>query len=225
MEPDAPSPGLPSKPAKTGDEADVLAGSAVTPSHADLDRLDEPELARDLRRLAAGEAGAFDAVVRKVYPHLEAIARSQMRRHRRSPTLETGVLISETYLKMQRQRPVRWRNWRHFFAVTSQAMSQVLVDKARRRNAEKRGGGEPRDSIDDYGEEWFVLAENRDDLLALGEALERLGEIDPRMRQLVEMRFFGGLGESEIAATLEISERTVQRLWRRAKAWLREELA
>ena len=208
---------------EAGDASVGLAGPAS--GHKDLDLLGEPELAQDLRRLAAGEAGAFDEVVGKVYPHLEAIARSQMRRHRRSPTLETGVLISETYLKMQRQRPVRWRNWRHFFAVTSQAMSQVLVDKARRRNAEKRGGGEPRDSIDDYGEEWFVLAENRDDLLALGEALERLGEIDPRMRQLVEMRFFGGLGESEIAATLEISERTVQRLWRRAKAWLREELA
>ena len=183
-------------------------------------RLDD--VTRELRRLADGESQAFQEVVSMVYRQLEELARSHLRRHKSSLSLDTRGLVHETYLKMLNQRQLDWQNRRHFFAVTSQAMRQVLVDHARRRNAAKRGSGQEAEPLEE--ERLLVSSDDCLEILRLDEALKHLAEINQDLHQLVEYRFFGGLKEPEIAEALGVSERTVQRMWKRARAWLRQEL-
>lgn len=191
----------------------------------DLEPRQLDDLTAQLQRFADGDAKAFDALIPRVYEHLERIAQSQLRHHQRGLTVETCVLVHETYLKLLGQRQLDFENRQHFFAISALAMRQVLVDHARRRVAAKRGGGVEAVPLDEgVGDALLVSASECDDILALDQALERLDGLDPRLRQVVEMRYFGGLGEREIARVLDVTERTVQRLWRRARAWLRESL-
>ena len=183
-------------------------------------RLDD--VTRHLRRLAEGESHAFEQVVSLVYRQLEELARSNLRRHRASPSLDTRSLVHETYLKMLNQRQLDWQNRRHFFAVTSHAMRQILVDHARRRNAAKRGSGQEAEELDEH--RLLVSDDDSDDILQLDEALKQLAEIHEDLHQLVELKFFGGLTEPELAEALDVSERTVQRMWKRARAWLKVEI-
>ncbi len=156
-----------------------------------------------------------------VYDELCQVARGHLRYEHRDHTLNTGGLVHEAYLKLVKIDRIRWQNRAHFLALAAQAMRNILVNYAVRRKAQKRGGDQQRVSLDDIE----VLSEAQaDELLALDEALKRLGGLDARWSRVVESRFFGGLSIKETAVVLNISEATVVRDWTRARAWLNREL-
>jgi RNA polymerase sigma factor (TIGR02999 family) len=170
----------------------------------------------------AGEREAMDRLFGSVYEELRRIAHHTLRHERTGHTLGTTGLVHEAYFKLVDQNRVVWHDRAHFFGVASRAMRQILVDYARRRGAAKRGGRVHIQAL----EEGLVPAEERADaLLAVDEALTRLVAHNSALAQVVECRFFAGLTEEETAETTGASLRTVQRQWRRAKAWLYQELA
>ena len=157
-----------------------------------------------------------------VYAHLRKLAESRLRRERGDHTLQPTALVNEVYLKFGRQRDLDIQGRTHFLALSATAMRQVLVDHARQRNSIKRGGHALMLTLDESA----IMDDGRaQDLLDLHRALEKLSELDPLEGSIVEMRFFAGLTEVEIARELDISERTVRNQWSHAKAWLRRELA
>lgn len=171
---------------------------------------------------AAGDAAALDRLLPRVYDELRRIARARLSRERPDHTLAPTDLVHEAYFKLIPSSGVDWQNRAHFFAIASRAMRNVLVDHAVRRSAAKRGGGQQALTLDDgSGTDETPL----DDLIALGDALERLEQIDPRQARVVECRFFGGLSLDETAEALAISPATVSRDWTFARAWLHRELA
>jgi len=164
-----------------------------------------------------GDQGALDRLMPLVYGELRRLAQSYMRRERPDHTLQTTALIHEAYIRLIDAKNARLENRAHFFAVASRLMRQILVDFARSRNYQKRGGGAHQVSLD----ESMVIGQPRDeDLIALDEALDALAEFDERKSRVVEMRFFGGLTESETSEALKVSPETVRRDWRLAKSWL-----
>ena len=175
-----------------------------------------------LQALSGGQAEAADQLMPLVYEALEAIARNHLRKERADHTLDTSALVHEAYLKLVVQTRASWANRAHFFAIASQAMRRILINYAHKRNAAKRGGGMAAVTLNEN----LVQQEMRpEQLLALDEALDRLASFSERQAKVVEMRFFGGLKEEEIAEVLGISGPTVRRDWRFAKAWLSKELA
>ena len=174
-----------------------------------------------LKAHGRGEEGAFDQLMPMVYDDLHRIARRQLRRNQRGDTLNTTGLVHEVYLKMVDQSRASWQDRSHFFAISARAMRQIIVDYARQRLAAKRGGGQAHTGLD---ESRIAIQQQADWLVSLDQALGRLGEIDERMARIVECRFFGGLTEEETSAALEVSVRTVQRDWKRARGWLKEEM-
>ena len=169
-----------------------------------------------------GDSGAFDRLVPLVYDDLRRIARRQLSRHETDAVLDTTGLVHESYLKLVHQRHGDFEGRAHFLNVAARAMRQVIIDHARRRLADKRGGNLIRTALrtglistEEGRAEW---------LLALDAALTRLGEKSPRLARVVECRFFANLSEEETADALQISLRTAQRDWMKARAWLREEL-
>ncbi len=174
------------------------------------------ELLRAHRR---GDAEAFSKLVRLVYPDLKRLAHRQLSRLKPGDTFATTGLVHEAYLKLVDQTRADWQDHGHFLAVSARAMRQVLIDYARGRSRDKRGGGERPGTLD--GREVAVAAEV-EHLLALEQALERLAAVEPRLAQVVECRYFGGYTEEETAAALGVSTRTVERDWIRARALLRE---
>lgn len=181
-----------------------------------------PQITQLLIAHGEGQPGAFDELMPMVYEDLRRIARRQLRRNQPSHTLDTTGLVHEAYLKLVDQNKAGWRDRGHFFAISSRAMRQILVDFARRRLAAKRGGGQRPASLD---ENQIAIVEQADWLVALDDALARLAEIDERLPRIVECRFFAGLTEQETAQALDVSLRTVQRDWMRARAWLRTEMS
>ncbi|MCP3957792.1 MAG: sigma-70 family RNA polymerase sigma factor [bacterium] len=168
-----------------------------------------------------GEDGAFDRLMPMVYDDLHRIARRQLRRGRRGATLDTTGLVHEVYLKMVDQSKVSWQDRSHFFAISARAMRQIIVDYARQRLAAKRGGGQAHTGLD---ESRVAIEAQADWLVALDQALERLAALDERLARVVECRFFAGLTEEETAEAQSVSVRTVQRDWKRARGWLKEEM-
>lgn len=168
-----------------------------------------------------GQREALDQLLPLVYQELHRIAELRMRRERRDHTLNATALVHEAYIKLMDQGEMTWQNRAHFFAISSRVMRQILIDYARKHNAEKRGAGQPHTLLD--GKQ-ISLGERTDELLALDEALERLSALDERLGRVVEYRFFGGLTIEETAEVLDISAMTVKRDWRKAKAWLYREL-
>jgi RNA polymerase sigma factor (TIGR02999 family) len=167
-----------------------------------------------------GTPGAFDRLVELVYPELRDVARRQLRRDRRDgPLLDTTGLVHEAYLKLVDQSRIEARNRHHFLAVAARAMRQVIVDHARMRQASKRGAGAGHVPLDDHH---LAVEREAEHVLAINAALDRLATIDPRLLQVVECRFFAGYSEQETADALDVSARTVERDWVRAKAWLRD---
>lgn len=162
-----------------------------------------------------------DELYRRAYDELKRMARHHLRSADRSATLSTTELVHESYLKLRRTADADWQGRAHFFGAASRAMRQVLVDFARRRRAEKHGGGAAHVSLYD-GE--AVLQIELDEILALDEALERLTAIDERLRQIVELRFFGGFSEREVSEMLGVTQRTVERNWLKARLFLLAEL-
>jgi RNA polymerase sigma factor (TIGR02999 family) len=180
------------------------------------------EITELLLAWSEGDKQALDRLVPLVYDELRRLAHNYMRKERAGQTLQTTALIHEAYLRLIEAERVQWRNRAHFFGIAARLMRQILVARARERGCQKRGGGEERVSLD----EAMVIDERLDeDLVALDEALGELSQFDARMAQVVEMRFFGGLTEEEIAAALDVSTKTVRRDWRLARSWLRRKLS
>jgi RNA polymerase sigma factor (TIGR02999 family) len=176
------------------------------------------EVTQLLRAWSDGDADAFERVLPLVYDELHRMAARYLVGERSSVSLQTTVLVNELCLRLLGWDPVRWQNRGHFFGVSARMMRRVLVDIARRRRAERRGGPNvvrvPLDGID------VAASEPSADLLAVDMALEMLASEDPRKAQVVELRFFGGLSVEETAEALGISVRTVHTDWALARAWL-----
>ncbi len=175
-----------------------------------------------LREWSGGKQEALDALLPLVYEELRRQASRYLRRERAGHTLQTTALIHETYLKLIDQREVNWQNRAHFFSIAAQAMRRILVDYARQRHREKRGGiGE---DLPIEAAALAVSGERSIDLVALDEALTRLAAFDERQARIVELRYFSGLSVEETAEALRISPATVKNDWRTAKAWLFQEI-
>lgn len=169
-----------------------------------------------------GDRQALDALIPVVYDELRAIARRYMNRERSGHTLQTAALINEAWLRLVDKQDIAWQNRTHFFAISARIMRNLLVDHARARQMEKRGGGAVQVSLNEAiaGSEPEMTV----DMLSLDEALTRLAEFDERKARIVELRFFGGLSADETAEALDLSEITIKREWLKAKAWLFREL-
>jgi RNA polymerase sigma-70 factor (ECF subfamily) len=168
-----------------------------------------------------GDESAFDKLVPLVYQELHALARRYMRGERSDHTLQATALVNEAYVRLIDVNRIRWQNRSHFLAVAAQTMRRILVEFARHRGRQKRGGDVVRVTIDDAD----VAQETSADLVALSDALSTLATFDPRMGQVVELRFFGGLSVHETADVLKVSPETVMRDWKTAKVWLLRELS
>ena len=178
------------------------------------------EVTRLLRAARNGDAGALDRIVPLVYDDLRRLARRQLGRGFDPPSVRPTELVHEAYVKLRVGGAEAAGDREHFLAIAARAMRQVLVDDARHRQAAKRGGGVwKRATLS--GHHW-VADFDADELLTLNDALD---ELDPRQRQVVECRFFGGMEEREIAEVLGVTERTVRRDWVKARAWLYRALA
>jgi RNA polymerase sigma factor (TIGR02999 family) len=158
------------------------------------------------------------------YADLQRIARAELNRHRRGETLNTGALVHEAYLKLFDRRAISFENRKHFFATAARAMRQVVIDHARARLAERRGAGAEHVPLDALAGEPLAVEWHAEQIIDIDRALERLAALDPRLAQVVELRFFGGLEVSEIAELLGVSEPTIKRDTRAAKAFLHKEL-
>jgi len=176
---------------------------------------------RLLQSWSQGDQAAVSELIPLVYKELRGLAHRYMSHERPEHTLQTTALIHEAYLRLVDQRRARWQNRTHFFAVAAQVMRRILVDYARSRGYQKRGGAAAKAPF----EETAIIAPERDqELLALDSALAKLAAFDPRKARVVELRYFGGLEAQEIAEVLDMSAVTVARDWKMAKAWLRQEL-
>ncbi len=175
-----------------------------------------------LMAMQRGTPDAMNRLFPRVYDELRDIAHRQLRKLRPGQTLNTTALVHEVYLKLVDQTQAGWKDRAHFFAVSALAIRQILVNYAQRQGAQKRGGGWQRLSLD---EARLAPDERADVLLALDEALQQLAALDERLSRVVDYRFFGGLTEKEIAHVLGVTERTVRRDWRKAKALLAQALA
>lgn len=189
-----------------------------------IDAPDQPsrELAQLLAEARAGESDALDRIMPLVYERLRLLARRQLRRLRPGQTLQTTGLVHEAYLKMVDQTQVDWQDRNHFLCVAAVAMRQILVDYSRRRGAQKRGGDLQVVTLEDVASDGEASGV---EILDLDRALQALAEVDERLCRLVELRFFAGLTVEETAAALGVSDRTVKREWRKARALLHREMS
>ncbi|HUP64885.1 MAG TPA: sigma-70 family RNA polymerase sigma factor [Thermoanaerobaculia bacterium] len=175
-----------------------------------------------LRDWREGDDAALDQLAPLVYGELRRIARRCLRGERAGGTLQTTGLVHEAFLRLLGVRRIQWTDHAHFFAVMTRLMRRVLVDQARRRGYQKRGGDAVRVSLDDDA---HAVPERSIDLVALDEAISRLADHAPRKARVVELRFFGGLANEEVAAVLGVSVDTVKREWRTARLWLLQMLS
>jgi RNA polymerase sigma factor (TIGR02999 family) len=182
----------------------------------------ESDITRWIRAARLGDAQAGERLFQAVYADLKRIARHHLAGQPSEATLSTTALVHETYLRLARPENLELNDRTHFFSVASRAMRQILVDHARRRNAEKRGGGQLAVELD---EARHGASDQTVELLALDRALERLESFDARLAKVVVWGFFGGLSLEQIAATLGLTDRTVKRDWRKARAFLYDQLS
>ena len=181
----------------------------------------ERELTQLLIASSGGDAEAQAALLSAVYDELRQRAGAMMRHEARGHTLQPTALVHEAYLRLIQQDRVEWTGRAHFFGIAAQMMRRILVDHARGRLRDKRGGDRLRVSLDD---ELPLSTEKDADVVALDDALKSLAAVDPRQAEIVVMRFFGGLNVEEVAAVLGVSKRTIEGEWTMIKAWLRREL-
>jgi len=176
---------------------------------------------RLLQAWGQGEDAALEELLPLVQQELRRLARRYMFGERPGHTLQATALVNEAYLRLVNSRQVNWQNRAHFFAISAQLMRRILVDYARARGYQKRGGGVPKVTLD---EAWMGPQEKGHDLVALDDALNTLAGVDPRKSKVIELRYFGGLNVEETAEVLKVSPDTVMRDWRLAKAWLAREM-
>jgi RNA polymerase sigma factor (TIGR02999 family) len=212
----------------TTDSATEADSTDPTPgAHGDIGGSDAGTSGTDvdvtalLARLSEGESAVLNTLLPAVYDELRRLAHHTLRGEADDLTLRTTELVHEAYLKLVDHHAVDWEDRQHFFAVAARAMRQVLVDHARARTAEKRGGERPDRPLDDVTPE---TPRPPAAVLAVDQALDRLAELDERQTRVVECRFFGGYTIAETADVLDVSHSTVERDWRTAKAWLQRAL-
>jgi RNA polymerase sigma-70 factor, ECF subfamily len=179
------------------------------------------EITQLLAEWSDGNQSALDELYPLVYEELHKLARRYMSREKKGHTLQTTALINEAYVRLVDQRNVHWANRSHFFAISAQIMRRILIDHARRHAYAKRGGGAQQVSLEEVA---IVATEKSAEILRLDEALTTLAKMDPRRSHVVELRYFGGLSNEEIAGVLNVSENTVTRDWNLARAWLHQQL-
>ena len=179
-----------------------------------------------LVQLSAGNREVEARLIPQIYGELRRLAAHYMRFERGNHTLQPTALVNEAYTRLVQQPQVPWQSRAHFFATASSVMRHILVDHARARRSEKRGGMQRQVTLDDALLPSQERTQERTiDVLILDEALERLAQFDPRQARIVELHFFGGLTFAEIALVLKVAERTVKRDWSMARAWLKGELS
>ncbi|NOT08340.1 MAG: sigma-70 family RNA polymerase sigma factor [Gemmatimonadales bacterium] len=175
-----------------------------------------------LPEISGGDPAAMERLVPLVYAELRAIAAREMRHERGEHTLQPTALVHEAFLRLVGKPDLSWQSRAHFLNIAAQAMRRILVEHARRRKAEKRGGGRDRVTLD---EELAGATGEGVELTELDDALERLAQLDPRKARIVELRFFAGLSVEEAGELVGVSPATVKREWQFAKAWIQRELA
>ena len=180
-----------------------------------------PQVTQLLRAWSDGDERALEQLLPLVEAELRRLARTYMARERKGHTLQTTALVNEAFVRLVDARRIRWQDRGHFLGISARLMRRVLVDHARSRGYEKRGGGAQRVTLT---EALLITAEPALDLIALDRALEALAAVDARKAKVVELRFFGGLSVEETADVLHMSTDTIKRDWRLAKLWLLREL-
>ncbi len=186
-----------------------------------MDALQDEEITRLLRAWGDGEESALGKLIPLIHGDLHRLARRYMRREQAGHTLQTTALVNEAYLRLIKTRAPEWQDRVHFFAVSARIMRRILVDLARAKYNHKRGGAEQRLALDEAA---IISPQRSPELLALDEALDRLAALSARGARVVELRYFGGLSETEIAQVLKVSTRTVRQDWSLARVWLYREL-
>ena len=177
---------------------------------------------RLLNRLSAGEAGVEDELFGLIYAELGELARAHMRSESASHTLQPTALVHEAYVRLVRTEDLSFQSRGHFYAMASRVMRSLLVDHARRKRSEKRGGDRVRVALDGVTGATEPMAEL--ELLPVNEAVERLTALKPELGRIAELRFFGGLSLPQVAETLDVPLRTIERRWKLASAWLHDAL-
>lgn len=180
------------------------------------------EITALLKRAGDGQLAAMDDLLAAVYQEMRALARTHLRKESREHSLDVTDLVHETYLRLFDGNDLCWQDRRHFFGSAARAMRRILVEHARKKQAAKRIPDTAIISWEDHQE--TIGAGTSDEIVALDRALNRLAELDARQAEVVELRYFGGLSETEVAQLLEMSRSTVGREWRAARLWLLREL-
>lgn len=180
------------------------------------------QVSRLLKEWSDGDETALEELMPLVYDELHRLAHAHMRREGRGHILQTSALINEAYLRLVDQPQIRWENRAHFFGIAARLMRRILVDEARKRDSNKRGGTTIQVPIDEVK---HLAQKQAANVIALDDALKTLETIDPRQCEIVELRFFGGLSIEETADVLKVSPGTVMRDWTFARAWLRNEMS
>ena len=172
-----------------------------------------------LRRVSSGDRGALGEIYTQLYPELKRAARSRLRHQGRADSLGTTTLLHESFLRLLKARDLRLEDRRHFFAYAARAMRNIIIDSARELLAERRGGGAEHETLGAVAE-IRAATTTSEELIAVGDALKKMEAVDPELAEQVEMIYFGGYTESEVADLHGISERTVRRRWQKARVWL-----
>ena len=187
-----------------------------------IDKDEATQITLLLQRAADGDRAALDAVYASLYPELKRLARARLRQQGRGESVSTTLLVHESFVRLVGARDLRLEDRRHFFAYAAKTMRNIIIDSAREHLAERRGGGAEHVTLGDADSDAMQLADAGagDELVRVGDALRELERVDPELAELVEMRYFGGYSEIEIAELQGVNERTVRRRWEKARAWL-----
>ena len=191
-----------------------------SPAPAPEPALAVPPITQLLQLAAGGDRAALDQVYESLYPELKRLARARLRGQGRADNMDTTVLVHESFLRLVNTRGLRLEDRRHFFGYAAKTMRNIIIDSARERVADRRGGGVEHLTLG--ADDALAVAETQasEELILVNEALQDLAVVDPELAELVEMRYFGGYSEAEIAELQGITERTVRRRWDKARAWL-----
>jgi RNA polymerase sigma factor (TIGR02999 family) len=195
---------------------DTTSGPASTPSGDDT-----PAITLLLQRAAGGDRQALDDIYRSLYPELKRVARSRLRHQGRGGAdMETTVLVHESFVRLVNARDLRLQDRHHFFAYAAKTMRHIIIDSAREHLAERRGAGAEHVTLSGADAQGVADTSASEELIRVGDALLALQAVDPELAELVDMRYFGGYSEAEIAEMQGVTERTVRRRWDKARAWL-----
>ena len=179
-----------------------------------------PPITELLQHVAAGDRAGIDAVFAALYPDLKRIARARLHQQGQGGGMHTTTLVHESFMRLAQANTLRLQDRRHFFAYAAKVMRNIIIDSAREHLAERRGGGAEHVTLGDAEVEQVAAADGGAELVMMHDALHALEAVDPDLAELVEMRYFGGYSEQEIAELQGVTERTVRRRWDKARAWL-----